>query len=293
MDADEVLIELAYTGVNPVDWKIREGYLKDALPHELPIIPGWDAAGDIADVGEAVLADLKFGDKVYAYCRKPVVHDGTYAEAIAVPASYVAKVPSNLTLAQAAAVPLAGLTAWQALFDRAGLTGGHKLLVHAGAGGVGSFGVQFGKWAGATVYTTASAPNHDYVRALGADVAIDYRDEDFAERIARAEPQGLDVVFDLVGGDVLRRSYELLKPGGALVSIVDFPNEDLARRGGLKACFHFVEPSGDQLQEIGDLIEAGEITSPEIEVMPLEEAAQAQQRSQAGHVRGKLVLKIK
>src|SRR5512139_1006389 len=203
---EEVLIALACTSVNPVDWKIGEGMLADMFPHSFPLIPGWDAAGTVSAVGRN--ADrFKTGDKVFAYCRKPQIQFGTYCEYVAVHESAVALMPGNLGFAEAATVPLTGLTAWQSLFDTAKLSGGEKILIHAGSGGVGSLAIQLAKHAGATVYTTARAVNHDYVRSLGADVAIDYAKENFVDVLRKREPGGIDVVYDTIGGHVQQRSY--------------------------------------------------------------------------------------
>lgn len=291
--ADEVLIEIAYTSVNPVEWKIREGMLNDILPHEFPIILGWDAAGTISAMGNNVTA-FKPGDKVYAYCRKPTVHDGTYAEFITMDAAAVAPMPSNLSFAEAATIPLTGLTAWQALFDFAQLQAGNKLLIHAGSGGVGSLAIQFAKHCGATVYTTASRKNHDYVRELGADVTIDYTAENFVDVIKTAEPAGIDVVFDTLGGTAQESSYQVLKKGGTLVSIVAPPAVQTAEQYQVKAGFVFVSPNGKQLRQIAELIEGGGVRPANIaEELELKDAAIAQEKSRAHHIRGKIVLKIK
>jgi len=290
--ADEVLIEIAYTSVNPVEWKIREGMLNDILPHEFPIILGWDAAGTISAMGNKVTA-FKSGDKVYAYCRKPTVHNGTYAEFITMDATAVAPMPSNLSFAEAATIPLTGLTAWQALFDFAQLQTGDKLLIHAGSGGVGSLAIQFAKHCGATVYTTASRKNHDYVRELGADVAIDYTAENFVDVIKTAEPAGIDVVFDTMGATVQENSFQVLRKGGTLVSIVTPPAAQTAEQYQVKAGFVFVSPNGKQLRQIAELIEEGAVRPANIaEELPLENAAIAQEKSRAHHIRGKIVLKI-
>jgi NADPH2:quinone reductase len=288
----EVLIAVEYAGVNPVDWKVREGMLADMLPHRFPIVPGWDAAGTIRAVGEGV-ADFAPGDRVYAYCRKPEVHLGTYAELVAVPAAVTARIPDNLSFASAATIPLAGLTAWQSLFDTAHLTAGEKVLIHAGAGGVGSLAIQFAKHAGATVFTTSSRKNHDYVRGLGADAAIDYREESFVDRVKALAPEGIDVVFDTIGGEVQGNSYRVLKPGGRLVSVISIPDAGAAGRPDVKADFVFVSPDGNQLREISTLLEGGAIQPPSYKLMKLEEAAKAQELSRAGHVRGKIILKVR
>lgn len=289
---DEIRIEVAAAGVNPVDWKIRKGLLKQAFPHEFPLIPGWDAAGTVHALGKAATR-FEVGDKVHAYCRKPVIQWGTYAEYVTVREAVTAPMPRNLSFAQAAAIPLAGLTAWQALIDFALLVPGQTVLVHAGAGGVGGLAIQFAKHHGATVYTTARASNHDYVKDLGADVAIDYTRENFADRVRALEPDGVDVVFDTVGGNTLTESYQVVRPDGVLVSIVDMPDRRTAELYNLRAGYIFVEPNGDELREIGRLIEAGAVRPPAIEEMPLEAAAAAQDKNEARHVHGKIVLKIR
>lgn len=289
----EVLIEVAYTSVNPVEWKIREGLLKDVLPHQFPVILGWDAAGTVHAVGKNVTV-FKPGDKVYAYCRKPVVHAGTYAEFVTMEADAVAPMPANLSLAEAATVPLTGLTAWQALYDFAHLETGHKVLIHAGAGGVGSLAVQFARHSGATVYTTASRKNHAYLAGLGAGRSIDYTLESFVTAIKAAEPQGIDIVLDTLGGVIQNESYKVLKQGGTLVSIVDPPDPKTAEQYKVRAGFVFVSPSGEQLRKIGSLIESGTIRPARIEAeMRLEDAAVAQEQSRMHHISGKIVLKIK
>lgn len=287
---DEVLIELKYTSVNPVDWKIREGYYKESFPHAFPLIPGWDAAGIVRKVGGNVTA-YKGGEKVYAYARKPAVQWGTYAEFVTVGADAVAPMPSNITFGQAAAIPLTALTAWQAL-DYARLQPGQTILVQGGAGGVGGMAVQLARHAGAKVYTTASARNHEYVRRLGAHHPIDYTALNVVDALRKLEPSGVDVVLDTIGGPVLRESFRALKQGGIMVSVVDQPDPAGAKVEGVRAGFVFVSPNGPQLREITKLIEHGELKPPRIEEMRLEQAPTAQERSRGRHIAGKIVLKI-
>lgn len=289
---EEVLIETACTSVNPVDWKIREGHLKDRLPNVFPIILGWDAAGTVKAVG-ANVTRFKGGERVFAYCRKPTIQWGTYAEYVAMDARHVALMPKNLSFAQAAAIPLATLTAWQSLFDRACLGSGQTVLIHAGAGGVGGMAIQLARHVGAKVYATASRGNHDYVRGLGAAHVIDYRSENFVDAIRRLEPQGVDVVLDTIGAQVYRASLAALKRGGFLVSIREKPDEQLTAQYGVRAGYVFVQPDGEQLGAIAYLLEEGAIQPPHIEEMRLEDAAAAQEKSRAGHVRGKIVLRIR
>jgi NADPH2:quinone reductase len=288
----EVLIELAYTSVNPVDWKIREGRLKDRMPNAFPLIPGWDAAGTVAAVGKAVTG-YKGGERVYAYCRKPVIQWGTYAEYVAMDAEAVAPLPANLGFAAAAAIPLTGLTAWQSLFDCAGLARGQTVLIHAAAGGVGGLAVQLARQAGARVLATASRANHDYVRALGADELIDYHAEDFVAAVQHLAPGGVDVVFDTVGADTYRRSFAALRRGGFIVSILEQPDAALMAEHGVRAGYVFVTPNGAQLRELARLLEIGALRPPRLEEMPLAEAAAAQEKSRARHVAGKIVLRIR
>lgn len=287
----EVLIKVEYASINPVDWKIREGLLKSRLPHQFPLILGWDASGVITDVG-AHVKQFKAGDKVFTYCRKPIVQNGTYAEFVTFDAAHVALMPQNISFAQAASIPLAALTAWQALFDFAHLKSRQTLLVQAGAGGVGSFGIQFGRFAKAEVWTTCSSSNLDYVKKLGAHYVIDYTKEDLFTRVRDKHPEGLDVVFDTLGGKALQNSFSLIKPHGNLVSIIEVPSNELIQKHQLKCGYLFVRPEGHQLSEIARLIEQGLVTPPEIKEYPLEKASEAHEDSQKGHTRGKIVLKI-
>ena len=290
-EAGDVLIEIAYTSVNPVDWKIREGMLEGLFPHAFPLIPGWDAAGTVAAVGDGV-HEFGVGERVYAYCRKPRVQWGTYAEYVTMPAAAVAPMPQGLSFAEAATIPLVGLTCWQALFDAAHLAAGQSILILNGAGGTGSLAIQFAKHAGARVVACASAGNHEYLRSLGADVLIDYRSTDVVAAVKAHFPEGVDVIYANIGGAPHMQSYPLIKPGGTLVSIVDQPDQNAANDSGATAVYVFVEPSGIQLREIARLIDAGFVKPPQITVMNLEEAAEAQRLSEAHHVRGKVALKV-
>ena len=286
----EVLIRVVCAGVNPVDWKIREGMLEGLFPHGFPLVLGWDAAGTVAALGPGVTG-FAVGDAVYAYCRKPEVQWGAYAEFIVLPADYLAPCPASLLFAEAASIPLVGLTSWQSLFDAGGLAAGQSVLIHAGAGGTGGMAIQFARHAGARVITTASAANHDLVRRLGADHAIDYRTEAFAEAVRRIEPDGVDLAYVTAGG-VMAETLSVVRPGGRLVSIVEPPDTEAAAARDVTASFVFVEPSGAQLREIAALIEAGSVTPLPVRELPLANAAQAHAESESGHVRGKIVLRI-
>lgn len=288
--ADELQIRIDHTSVNPVDWKIREGYLESMIPHEFPLILGWDAAGTVSKVG-ADVTSFAVGDEVYSYTRRPTVQLGTYAEYTVVDASAVAPKPKSLSFAEAATVPLVALTAWQALVDFAEVASGENVFITAGAGGVGSFGIQFAKDRGANVVTTASERNHDYVRSLGADHVVDYTKGDTVAAV-RSWSDSIDVVFDCAGGDSLAEGWDVVKDGGRLVSIVDTPSEELATAKNVRAGFVFVTPNGKELAQIGALIDEGKVEVPHLQVKSVQEAAAALDENQDRHVRGKVALKI-
>lgn len=278
----EVLIRVQDAGVNPVDWKVREGYLRDI--HKLPKILGWDAAGIVEAVGPEVTG-IETGSSVFAILD--VAKDGAYAQYATVAAFRVAPKPKTLNSTQAAAVPLAALTAWQALFDAAGLSPGQTVLIHAAAGGVGSFAVQLAKWKGAKVIATASARNQDFLQELGADEVLDYNAVRFEDTV-----RNVDVVFDTVGGDTQKRSWGVLKQGGFLVSIVSLLSPESYVAQGVQSQAVFLNPQPGQLAEIGKLIDAGHIKPMVNTVLPLAEARQAHELSQGGHTRGKIVLHV-
>jgi NADPH2:quinone reductase len=289
--AGEVLIRISHTSVNPVDWKIRKGYLKDMLPHVFPIIPGWDAAGTIEAVGAGV-SGFTVGERVAAYTRLPQVHSGTYAEYISLPVEFVAKISANLSFEQAAGVPLVALTAWQALSDYAKIKAGDKVLVLNGAGGVGSFAIQFARQMGANVTATTGSTNVEYVRSLGAHHVIDYSKESVTARAKDIAPDGFDFVFDAIGGESLKAAYDIARAGGQIVSIVDSPDAALAKARGVNATFHFVYPSGGQLLHIFTGLADGKTRIPEYRVLPVTEARAAHLGSETHRTRGKTILKI-
>jgi len=282
---NDVLIEIAATSVNPVDWKIREGYLKGMLQYDFPFVLGLDAAGTIKEVGKKV-TKFRVGDKVFT--RPDITRNGTYAEYVAVDENLVAKKPENLSFEEAASIPLVGLTSWQSLFDFADIKQGDKVLIHAGSGGVGSFAIQLAKSLGAWVATTCSTKNVEFVKSLGADKVIDYRNEDFRQVLA-----DMDIVFDTLGGDIQKQSYDVLKEEGVLVSIADQPNQQLAQTKKVKAGFVFLEPDGEQLAEIGEMIEQGKIRANVGTVMNLEEIQEAHRLSETHHAKGKIVLRVR
>jgi NADPH:quinone reductase-like Zn-dependent oxidoreductase len=263
-----------------VDWKIREGYLKTPLP----MIMGIDFSGVVESVGSAV-TKFRVGDEVLGQAAD---ESGAYAEFALAAETDVARKPRGLDHTAAAALPVAGMVAWQALFDTANLIAGQKVLIHAAAGGVGSFAVQFAKWKGAHVIGTASGAHVDQVRQLGVDQVIDYRKTKF-EDVAR----DVDVVFDTIGSDTQERSWKVLKRGGILVSIVQPPSPEKAAAQGARGVFVVQKANGAQLATIADLVVSGKVKVNVETVLPLSEARRAQELSQKGHSGGKIVLKVK
>lgn len=287
----EVQIAVKYAGVNPVDWKIAEGMLKGRMDYHFPIILGWDVSGEISAIGEEVKG-FHIGDPVFAYCRKEIMHEGAYAEYICLKAENVVKKPKSLSFAEAAVIPLSALTAWQSLFEVARLKAKETILIHAGAGGVGGYAIQFAKHIGAHVVTTASASHFDYVKKLGADEVIDYTQVNFVEAIHQKHPQGVDVVFDTVGGHTLEASYEVVVTHGRLVTIAGIVDQKLASQKNLMSEFVFVRPDGKQLQKIADLLEDGKLIPPPLQEFLFEQVEDALYKSRTGHTEGKLVVKI-
>jgi NADPH:quinone reductase-like Zn-dependent oxidoreductase len=279
----EVLIRVQAAGVNPVDWKIRDGMMRGRL--KLPAILGYDVSGVIEGFGEGLTA-FKQGDEVFAYLS--LTTGGGYAQYVCVPSSDVAKKPAKLDHKHAGVVPLAALTAWQAMFDTAKLQAGQTVLIHGAAGGVGHFAVQLAHAKGAKVIATASAENAEFVKGLGADQVIDYKKQKF-EEIAK----DVDVVFDMIGGDTLERSYGTLKEGGFLVSIVAPPDQAKLAARKAKGAVILVKPDGDQLKEIAKLIDEGKV-KPDISAeFELKDIAKAHERSKSGGSgRGKIVLTV-
>lgn len=306
---DDVLVEVHAAGLNLLDSKIRDGEFKLILPYRPPFILGHDVAGTVVRVGSKV-RQFKPGDEVYARSRDGRI--GTFAEFIAIDEADVALKPKNLTMEEAASIPLVGLTAWQVLVERAKLKKGQKVLIHAGSGGVGTFAIQLAKHLGATVSTTTSTANVELVRSLGADVVIDYKKEDFEKVMS-----GYDVVLNSLDSDTLQKSLNVLKPGGKLISISGPPDPDFAREQELnwllrqvmrllsfgirrKAkgrqisySFLFMRANGEQLSQITSLIEAGIIRPVMDRVFPFEATNEALAYIETGRSKGKVVVKLR
>lgn len=277
----EVLIRVGGAGINPMDWKVRAGYLKDYIKHTLPLIPGWDVSGVVESVGGGVKA-FRGGDEVYAMTDP--TRNGAYAEYVVVAEGLLAAKPKSLDHARAAAVPLAGLTAYHALYESANLQAGQKVLILGAAGGVGAFAVQLAKLRGARVIGVASGRNQSVLKELGADEAVDYTAVRFEQVVKDA-----DLVLDAVGGDNTERALAALKRGGTLLVTASQPPKEKAAALGVTAEYVNNRPDAKALTELAGLLDAGKLHVL-VETLPLTEARKAHEKSETGHVRGKLVL---
>ena len=306
---NDVLVQVHAASINVLDSKIRNGEFKFLLPYRLPLILGNDVAGIVVRVGSGVRR-FKVGDEVYA--RPDTLRIGTFAELIAINEDAVAHKPKALSMEEAASIPLVALTAWQVLVERANLRKGQKVLIHAGSGGVGTIAIQLAKHLGAHVATTTSAANADWVKRLGADVVIDYSKDDFEKVL-----QGYDVVLNSLGADVLEKSLRVLKPGGKLISISGPPDPAFAKdigaswflkqvvrllsyrirkkanRSGVSYSFLFMKASGDQLREIGSLIDAGAIRPVVDKVFPFASTNEAMAYVDKGRAKGKVIVSVR
>jgi NADPH:quinone reductase-like Zn-dependent oxidoreductase len=284
---DGVLLRVRAAGVNPVDYKVREGKLAGGFPFHFPVIPGWDAAGVVEEVGAAVTW-FKPGDRAYGYCRRHDLEYGTYAEFVTVPEGFLAHMPEDTGFVEAGALPLAALTAHQSL-ERLGLRAGEVLFVSGGAGGVGHIAIQLARARGAKVVATGSPKSFDFLRELGAE-PVDYGDDDVAGQVREHNyGGGADAAFDLFGGPGLEQAFACLRPGGRLVSVAAPPGE----REHIETGYVFVRPSGYDLGEhITPLVHEGALVPRIAGTFPLERAADAHAQIEEGHVHGKLVLTI-
>jgi len=281
---NQILVRVIAAGVNPVDAAARSEKYAKFFGITVPFIPGYDIAGVVEKAG-AKVTKFKAGDSVYAYIG--LGEGGGYAQYAVVTEQEAAPKPKSLTYESAAAVPVVALTAWQALIDTAKLSAGQTVLIHGGSGGVGSFAIQIAKASGAKVIATASTANQDFLKQLGADVAIDYTKQKF-EDVAK----GVDVVLDSVGKDTLARSYGVVKKGGFVVTLVARIDEAELAKHGIRGASLSVEPDSNELAEIGKLIDQGKIKVVVSQTFPLSEAMKAQEQVATGHTRGKIVLKV-
>jgi NADPH:quinone reductase-like Zn-dependent oxidoreductase len=286
----EVLVRIKSAGVNPVDYKIREGIRKN-LPHNFPIVLGWDMSGIVEATGFGARR-YKEGDEVFAYARRPCVEKGTYAEYIALPECYITAKPRTLSFCEAASVPLAGLTAYQAVHDKANLRKGQIALILGASGGVGSFAVQLAKIAGAEVVTLAGLANNDYLVKLGADHLLNYNNPDWVAEFIAAYPQKADVVFDFYGKETLFKAHHCVRSGAQLVSIAGQADKELIASLDIHFQFHFVEPNVTQLNHLSSLFDSGKLSTHINSEFLLHETAKAHEKIETEHTKGKIVLSI-
>jgi NADPH:quinone reductase-like Zn-dependent oxidoreductase len=305
---DEMIVDVRAASVNPVDFKIRDGELRRLIRYRFPLVLGNDLAGVVREAGPAV-ARFRPGDRVFARLAKDRI--GAFAERAPVREAHAAAIPGGLGFEDAASLPLVALTAWQAFVDCAALAPGQRVLVHAGAGGLGTAAIQIAKHLGAWVATTASARRAPLLRSLGADQVVDYKTERFDEVV-----RDVDVVLDTIGGETQTRSLHVLRPGGVLVAVTGLPDAAFARewgmawfaraalallgrrraalvrRLGVRYRFLFMRPSGEQLARVGELVAAGKVRPVIDRVFPLEEARAALEYVEAGHACGKVVIRV-
>jgi NADPH:quinone reductase-like Zn-dependent oxidoreductase len=277
---DQLLVRVRAAGVNPIDWKIRQGYMKDVMPTQFPLTIGQDFAGEVVDKGKSITQFTK-GDRVFGFA------EGSYAEYAAAQASRVAKIPGGMDFATAAALPTAGLTALQIIRDFVGAKPGTTILIHGAAGGVGSFASQIAKNSGARVIGTATGSDIEYLKSIGVDEVIDYKRERFEDKV-----RNVDAVVDLVGGDTNARSYGVVKRGGVLVSTVQPPDEAAAQRAGIRAQHIVMKRNSADLFELAQLVAKGAVKPRMDKTMSLGEAKEAQQLSETGKTDGKVILKV-
>lgn len=297
----EVLIRVAYAGVNPADWKCREGFLGAFMQYTFPFVIGFDAAGIVEATGGGV-DGLPPGTRVFAQTDVGAGKWGAYAEYVVVRHDSVVRIPDGLSFAEAAAVPTPALAAWAGVFDDGGIRPGQKMLVHGGAGAVGTFAIQLAKHAGAEVAATCSEANRQYVESIGCDCSIDYRSGDIGYALRAWAPCGVDLLIDAVGNGTLPDPLALLAPGGMLVSIMTLAAEDVPRlaataeeaaRRGLRTAMTFSRtPGGERLGHVAARLAQGQLRAPRIESVPFEQAARALDLVQSGEAKAKLVLHI-
>lgn len=285
---DQVLVQVRHAGVNPVDWKIGEGRMKSFFECEFPLVVGRELAGVVLSAGNGVMG-FSEGDEVFAALPRP---GGAFAEYVALHADHVSRAPARISPEESASLPLVALTCWQCLAETAELGAGQTVFVLAGAGGTGSLAVQIARVRGATVLAACGPGNRDYVKSLGANEVFDYSTDDVVAEIRRRIPEGVDVVFSNVLGELHRQAYGAVRKNGVLVTIGESLIPGLAEEREIRALDVVVRPSGEQLREIASLVDRGALRPPEITRLDLEQCAKALRMSMDGHVRGKIVLRV-
>ena len=284
----KVVVTIKAAGVNPVDWKIREGGMQQLIPLQFPSTLGMDFSGDIKQVGEGVSpSDFKPGDEVYGQVGVISGGSGAFAEMALANMGSIANKPKKLDYSEAAGLPSVGVSTWQELKENIELSKGQKILIHGGAGGIGSMAIQLAKYLGAYVATTVSANDKPFVQELGADVVIDYRTQTFEDLL-----QNYDAVFDTVGGDTYRRSFKVLKKGGVIVSMLEQPNSELMNQYGVKAIFQFTQADRERLTKVAQWVDENNTRVNIEKKFSLDEVGDALDYQRDVHPRGKVVMDI-
>ncbi len=281
----KVLINVKVAGINPIDWKIREGYMQQMIPLQFPSILGMDFSGVIKQVGEGISSDFKQDDEVYGQAGVTNGGSGAFAELALANVERIAHKPNRLSHLEAAALPLVGVSAWQALVENIGLSTDQKILIHGGAGGIGSIAIQFAKKLGAHVATTASTNDKHFVQELGADQVIDYKTQNFEDMI-----HDYDAAFDTVGGETYKRSFKVLNKGGIIVSMLEQPNSELMNQYGVKAIFQFTQVNRERLTKLAQWVDENNIMVNVEKTFSLDEVGKALDYQKDVHPRGKVVL---
>lgn len=284
--AGKVLVKIKAAGINPIDWKIREGYMQQMIPLQFPSPLGMDFSGVIEKVGQGV-SEFRQADEVYGQASIMSGGSGAFAEMALANADTTAHKPKSLSHPEAAGLPLVGVSAWLALVETISLQKSQKILIHGGAGGIGSVAIQLAKHFGAYVATTVTANDKQFAKELGADEIIDYKTQTFEELI-----RDYDAAFDTVGGETYSRSFKVLKRGGTIVSMLEQPNQELMKQFGVKAMFQFTQLTRDRLTKLAQWVDQNNIRVNVDKAFPLEEAGKALDYQRDVHPRGKVVLAI-
>ena len=285
--ARKVLVTVKAAGVNPADWKVREGYFQQMTPLQFPSTLGMDFSGVIEKVGEGVY-DFKQDDEVYGQASVMRGGSGAFAEMALANEDSIAHKPKTLSHEEAAGLPLVGVSAWQALVETIGLSGGQKILIHGGAGGIGNIAIQLAKHLRAFIATTVSTNDKEFVKVLGANEIMDYKTQTFEDLL----PHDYDAVFDTVGGETYTRSFSVLKKGGIIVSMLEQPNQELMNRFGVKAIFQFTQVNRERLTKLAQWVDQNNIHVNVDRTFPLDEAGKALDYQRDVHPRGKVVLQV-
>ncbi len=286
LNPGQVLIKVHAAGVNPVDWKVREGFLKDFKPAKFPLTLGMDFSGEIIEVGEGV-KDFKIGDEVFGQNNYLNGESGTFAEFMTASPKIFSHKPTKLSHIEAGGLAMVGVSAWQALVDTMHLSKNHKILIHGGSGGIGSCAIQIAKYLGAYVATTVSGANQEFVKNLGADLTINYKTQDFTNLI-----HDYDFVLDTLGGEVYLKSFEVLKKGGLIISMLENPRQELMKKYEVQALIEYTEPTAKRLLALAILADKGALQVPISKVFSLDQAKEALEYSEHGHPVGRVIVRV-